>query len=46
MEQNKRMPHSSFQVGMEYDFIRPSFYNKMFRSWGLDEGKSFEIPMP
>lgn len=40
------MPHSSFQTGMEYDFARPSFYNRMFKAWGLDEGKEFEIPFP
>lgn len=38
------MPHSFFQPGMEYDFARPTFYNRMFRAWGLDEGKSFKIP--
>ena len=38
------MPHSFFQPGMEYDFARPTFYNRMFKSWGLDEGKSFKIP--
>lgn len=37
-----QMPHSSFQVGMEYDFARPSFYNRLFKSWGLDEGKVWE----
>ncbi len=33
------MPHSSFNMGMEYDFDRPRFYNKLFKAWGLDEGK-------
>ena len=33
------MVHSSFQMGMEYDFARPRFYNKLFKAWGLDEGK-------
>ncbi|MCR5600390.1 MAG: DUF169 domain-containing protein [Ruminococcus sp.] len=40
------MLHKSFNMGMEYDFARPQFYNNMFRAWGLDEGKSFTIPMP
>lgn len=38
------MKHSFFHTNMEYDFARPSFYNKMFRAWGLDEGKSYIIP--
>lgn len=36
------MPHSSFQMSMDYDFARPSFYNRMFKAWGLDEGKVWE----
>lgn len=36
------MPHRSFQMSMDYDFARPSFYNRMFKAWGLDEGKIWE----
>jgi uncharacterized protein (DUF169 family) len=36
------MPHSSFQMGMEYDFERPKFYNRLFKAWGLDEGKDWD----
>ena len=39
-----RMPHSFFQMNMEYDFARPVFYNNLFKAWGLDEGKSYTIP--
>ena len=38
------MKHSFFNTNMEFDFARPTFYNKMFRAWGLDEGKSYTIP--
>ncbi|MCR4795781.1 MULTISPECIES: DUF169 domain-containing protein [Ruminococcus] len=38
------MKHSFFHTNMEYDFARPTFYNKMFKAWGLDEGKSYSIP--
>lgn len=38
--------HSSFNIGMEYDFARPPFYNRMFKEWGLDEGKALEFPIP
>ena len=34
------MVHSFFQPGMEYDFVRPAFYNRMFKAWGLDVGKN------
>ena len=33
------MPHRSFNMGMEYDFARPKFYNRLFKAWGLDEGR-------
>lgn len=39
------MKHSFFQMNMEYDFARPVFYNNLFKAWGLDEGKSYTIPM-
>ena len=38
------MKHSFFQTNMEFDFARPSFYNNLFKAWGLDEGKSYTIP--
>ena len=31
---------------MEFDFARPSFYNKVFRLWGMEEGKEWTFPMP
>ena len=36
------IPHNSFQISMEYDFARPSFYNRMFKAWGLEEGAVWE----
>ena len=39
------MQHRSFQMGMEFDFARPPFYNRMFKAWGLDEGKSIDFPI-
>ena len=33
------MTHSFFQMSMNLDYARPSFYNRMFKSWGLDEGE-------
>ena len=36
------MVHSSFQMSMEYDYARPGFYNRMFKAWGLDEGKVWD----
>jgi len=36
------MTHSSFQMSMEYDYARPAFYNRMFKAWGLDEGKQWD----
>ncbi|WP_295089636.1 DUF169 domain-containing protein [Ruminococcus sp.] len=41
---NMGLKHSFFHMNMEYDFARPTFYNHMFKAWGLDEGKSFTIP--
>ena len=37
------MNHSFFQMSMDYDYARPSFYNRMFKAWGLDEGKVWEF---
>lgn len=37
------LTHSSFQTGMEYDFARPTFYNSLFKAWGLDTGKEIVI---
>ena len=31
---------------MEFDFARPAFYNKVFRLWGMEEGKEWTFPMP
>lgn len=32
------MVQSSFQMDMKNDFARPSFYNTLYRQWGLAEG--------
>lgn len=41
--QMRGMTHSSFQMNMEYDYARPAFYNRMFKAWGLDEGKVWAL---
>lgn len=37
-QRGRGMVHASFQMDMKNDFARPSFYNALYRQWGLAEG--------
>lgn len=34
-----RLGYHDMQRGMQFDFERPPFYNRLFEIWGLDQGK-------
>ena len=39
-------PDPDLPEEMEFDFARPAFYNKVFRLWGMEEGKEWTFPLP
>jgi len=42
IQQAMGMTNDTFNMEMEADFARPSFYNRVFKSWGLDEGRLWD----